>query len=81
MSTIAIQVAGFHGEVDKIAAADLRHDLYRYCVRAVPRGELLVSGYAGDMEEACDSIRSHVRYILQSAGATDSQHGWDLVAA
>ena len=81
MSTITIQVAGFHGEVDKIAATDSRHNLYRYSVRTAAHGEQLVSGYAGDIEEAFDSVRSHVRYILQSTGATDSQRAWDRLAA
>lgn len=68
MSTLAINVFGFVGEIDRIAGS--RRDLYRYCVKSGRRGVQLVSGFAGDVDEALDSVHAHVRYIVESGRST-----------
>lgn len=68
MSTLAVNVSGFVGEVERIAGT--RRDLYRYCVKSRRRGVQLVSGFAGDVDEALDSVRAHVRYIVESGSST-----------
>ena len=79
MSTIAIQVLGLYGEIDQIPGT--KSDLFRYCVRTEARGEQLVEGYAGDVDEAFDSIRAHARYILDAAAEAEYRFEGQLAAA
>jgi hypothetical protein len=64
MQTWVVQENDFNGNV-KLRSRP-RHRFYSYSLWRANTGEHLFDGAAGDLAEAVDSLRAHIRYL--SAG-------------
>ena len=61
----------YHGLVEMKIQARTRRQYFRYVVVSED-GEPLVDGYAGDVKEANDSIKAHIRYMREQSGMNQS---------
>lgn len=64
MQTWDLQEDDFRGNVK--LASQPRHSFYRYSLWRAGSGEHLFDGAAGDLSEALDTMRAHLRHL--SAG-------------
>lgn len=46
-----------------------RHSFYSYSLWRAKTGEHIFDGAAGDLSEALDSLRAHMRYLSASEGS------------
>jgi hypothetical protein len=69
MQTWAIQEHDFNGDVKLSSQA--RRSFYRYSLWRARTNEHLFDGAAGDLAEAMDAMRAHIRY-LSAEGAVSS---------
>ena len=69
MQTWAIQEYDFNGDVKLSSQA--RRSFYRYSLWRARTNEHLFDGAAGDLAEAMDAMRAHIRY-LSAEGAVSS---------
>jgi hypothetical protein len=64
MQSWVVQENDFNGNVE--LGSRLRHQFYSYSLWRAKTGEHLFDGAAGDLAEALESLRAHIRYL--SAG-------------
>jgi hypothetical protein len=64
MQTWVLEEDDFRGSVK--LSSQPRHSFYSYALWSAGTGEHLFDGAAGDLSEALDTMRAHVRYL--SAG-------------
>ncbi|HUO26869.1 MAG TPA: hypothetical protein VMU61_14475 [Candidatus Aquilonibacter sp.] len=61
MEPYVLQESDFSGNVKQ--SSRRRHSFYRYSLWRVRSGEHLFDGAAGDLAEALDTMRAHIRYL------------------
>jgi hypothetical protein len=66
MQAYALQENDFCGNVSLSSLR--RHSFYRYSLWRANRGEHLFDGVAGDLSEALDTLRAHIRYLSATGG-------------
>jgi hypothetical protein len=66
MQTWAIQENDFGGKVQLSSRS--RHSFYSYSLWREQTGEHLFDGAAGDLAEALDTMRAHIRYLSAGRG-------------
>jgi hypothetical protein len=66
MQTWAIQENDFGGMVK--LSSQSRYSFYRYSLWREQTGEHLFDGAAGDLTEALDTMRAHIRYLSTGRG-------------
>lgn len=66
MQGCIVQDSNFQGNVE--LSSQFRHSFYRYSLWRAPSGEHLFDGAAGDLAEALETMRAHIRYLSAEGG-------------
>ncbi len=66
MQTWVVQENDFGGKVK--LSSQSRQSFYRYSVWRADANEHLFDGAAGDLAEAMDAMRAHIRYLSTGTG-------------
>jgi hypothetical protein len=66
MQTWVLEENDFGGKVK--LSSHSHHSFYRYSLWRSHTGEHLFDGAAGDLPEALDSLRAHIRYLSSAPG-------------
>ncbi len=67
MQSWVVQDNEYTGDVK--LRSQLRHSFYSYSLWRAKTGEHLFDGVAGDLSEAVDSLRAHMRYLAAGEGS------------
>jgi hypothetical protein len=67
MKSYVLQESDFRGNVKP--SWYRRHSFYSYSLWRAPSGEHLFDGAAGDLAEALDAMRAHIRYLSAEGNA------------
>jgi hypothetical protein len=65
--TWVVQENDYNGNVN--LKSRTRQNFYSYYLRRAKTGEHLFDGAAGDLAEAMDSLRAHIRYLSATEGS------------
>jgi len=71
MQTWVLQENDFGGDVK--LSSQSRRSFYRYSLWRACTGEHLFDGAAGDLAEALDTMRAHIRYMSAAQGLTGGE--------
>ena len=66
MQGCIFQESNFQGNVE--LNSQYRHSFYRYSLWRTSSGEHLFDGAAGDLAEALETMRAHIRYLSTEGG-------------
>ena len=68
MEPYLLQESDFAGNVRQ--STRKRHSFYSYSLWRARSGEHLFDGFAGDLAEAIETMRAHIRYLSAEGHAT-----------
>jgi hypothetical protein len=71
MQAWVLQENDFQGEVK--LTPQPRYSFYRYSLWRSGTGEHLFDGVAGDLAEALDTVRAHIRHLSARGGKTATE--------
>jgi len=71
METYLLQENDYWGNVK--SSSHSRHSLYSYSLWRARSGEHLFDGAAGDLAEALDAMRAHIRYLSAKGNAAPGE--------
>jgi hypothetical protein len=71
MQALVLQVDDFQGTVK--LSLQPRHNFYSYSLWRARTGEHLFDGAAGDLVEALESMRAHMRRLCAEEGTTEKE--------
>lgn len=59
----------FRGELDKVSGSLRDRPFYSYVIRADKTGEIVLDGYAGDLQEAVHSMDLCLNFLVSQSTA------------
>ena len=65
MAATAMRRLGFSAEFERDENRSNHRQFWRYHIISDAANERLLSGAAGDLKEAVDSVKAHVRYLTE----------------
>ena len=71
MEPYVLQDSEYRGNVKQSSRS--RHSFYHYSLWRVRSGEHLFDGAAGDLAEALDAMRAHIRYLSTEGRAAPGE--------